>query len=47
MKIKVNYIHNNPVKAGLVDEDIKWKYSSARNYLKDDHSVLAIDLFEL
>ncbi len=32
MKIKVDYIHNNPVKRGYVDEDIHWRYSSARDY---------------
>ncbi|MFT6334534.1 MAG: REP element-mobilizing transposase RayT [Halioglobus sp.] len=30
---KVNYIHQNPVKAGFVDEAQEWIYSSARNYL--------------
>ena len=28
---KVEYIHNNPVKRGLVYEDRDWYYSSARN----------------
>ena len=42
MRIKVNYIHNNPVKAGLVKEDIKWKYSSARNYFLGDNSIIEI-----
>ncbi len=32
MKIKVDYIHNNPVKRGYVDEAIHWRYSSARDY---------------
>ena len=32
MNQKVEYIHNNPVKHGYVDEDIHWRYSSARNY---------------
>jgi putative transposase len=40
---KLNYIHQNPVKAGLVIDPIDWKYSSARNYSGDD-SVLKIDL---
>lgn len=39
---KINYIHNNPVKAGFVTNPIHWKYSSARNF-QDDHSVLEID----
>ena len=28
-----DYIHQNPVKAGLVDTEVAWKYSSAGNYL--------------
>lgn len=44
---KIEYIHNNPVRRGYVDEPAHWIYSSARNYLKDDHSVLAIDTMEL
>ncbi len=29
---KIDYIHNNPVKAGFVDESQYWKYSSAMDY---------------
>ncbi|HEY6951022.1 MAG TPA: transposase [Bacteroidota bacterium] len=29
---KLDYIHNNPVKAGLVDKVENWKYSSAPDY---------------
>lgn len=32
MKSKINYIHLNPVRAGLVDEAEDWEYSSARFY---------------
>jgi REP element-mobilizing transposase RayT len=32
MKIKIDYIHNNPVKRGYVDEAVHWRYSSARDY---------------
>ena len=39
----VNYIHNNPVKRGYVHKPEHWKYSSARNYLLDDHSVIELD----
>lgn len=41
---KLNYIHNNPVKAGFVTNPIDWKYSSAKNYANDDHTVFEIDL---
>ncbi|MCG2420102.1 transposase [Aequorivita sp. F47161] len=39
---KFDYIHNNPVKAGLVTEPWEWKYSSARNYAELD-AVIEID----
>jgi len=29
---KINYIHQNPVKRGYVDEAAHWRYSSARDY---------------
>ena len=41
--IKRNYIHNNPVKAGIVCKPEDYKYSSAKNYIFDDHSVLLVD----
>jgi putative transposase len=31
---KLEYIHNNPVRRGYVDEATQWRYSSARNYAK-------------
>ena len=40
---KIEYIHQNPVKRGFVREPQDWKYSSAVNYILDDHSVLEID----
>ena len=40
---KIKYIHNNPVKAGIVEEPEDYKYSSARNYINEDHSVLTVD----
>ncbi|MCK5148761.1 transposase [bacterium] len=30
---KIEYIHNNPVRRGYVEEAVHWRYSSARNYL--------------
>jgi REP element-mobilizing transposase RayT len=32
MRQKLEYVHNNPVKRGYVDEAVHWRYSSARNY---------------
>jgi putative transposase len=29
---KLEYMHNNPVKRGYVDDPVHWRYSSARNY---------------
>jgi REP element-mobilizing transposase RayT len=29
---RLNYIHQNPVKAGFVDNPYEWVYSSARDY---------------
>jgi putative transposase len=29
---KLEYMHNNPVKRGYVDDAVHWRYSSARNY---------------
>ncbi|MBI2431931.1 MAG: transposase [Candidatus Hydrogenedentes bacterium] len=44
---KIEYIHNNPVRRGWVDLPEHWRYSSARNYLLQDHSVLEIDQLPL
>ena len=32
MRDRINYIHNNPVKRGYVDDGVHWRYSSARDY---------------
>jgi len=32
MRQKIEYIHQNPVKRGYVDEAVHWRYSSARDY---------------
>lgn len=42
-RTKLNYIHNNPVKAGLVASPNDYPYSSARNYGASDHSIIRID----
>ncbi|MDH4222354.1 MAG: transposase [candidate division Zixibacteria bacterium] len=43
MKVKLDYIHNNPHKAGLVKEPADYLYSSFRNYYLNDNSVFKID----
>ncbi len=40
---KLHYIHLNPVKAGIVSKPEEYKYSSARNYINNDHSVIRVD----
>ena len=42
-RIKLEYIHNNPVKAGLVSKAVDWKYSSAVNWLNDSKGILPVD----
>jgi REP element-mobilizing transposase RayT len=44
LQIKIEYIHNNPVKAGFVDQPEQWKYSSARNYILGDHSLMSVSI---
>ncbi|RKR06002.1 REP element-mobilizing transposase RayT [Flavobacterium sp. 90] len=41
---KLKYIHQNPVKSGFVIDAVDWKYSSARNYSNNDHTILEIHL---
>ena len=42
LKIKMEYIHLNPVRRGLVVNPEDWKYSSSRNYILNDNSVIQI-----
>lgn len=41
---KLNYLHNNPVRKGYVDQPEQWRYSSARNYLLGDESLIKVEL---
>jgi len=43
---KVNYIHQNPVRAGLVERAEDYRWSSARHWLKcpRDDEPLRVDL---
>lgn len=46
LRQKLDYIHNNPVRAGLVDRPEDWRYSSARDYL-GQVGMLEIDVIEV
>ncbi len=43
LRQKLNYIHRNPVRAGLVEKAEDYPYSSYRNYIFNDHSLIEID----
>ena len=43
LESKLEYIHNNPVKAGLVEEPWEYLLSSARDYMTDRKGLLDID----
>ncbi|MBN2202396.1 hypothetical protein JW777_10610 [bacterium] len=43
VKQKIEYIHHNPVRKGFVENCEQWKYSSARNWLLEDDSIIEID----
>lgn len=40
---KLDYIHMNPVRAGIVESAVEYPYSSCRNYFKNDISLIEID----
>lgn len=44
---KIEYIHNNPVKAGLVSNAEDWRYSSARAYLLREPTYPPTDIMDL
>ena len=43
---KLDYIHNNPVKRGYVDDPAHWRYSSYRNYMGQG-GVLTVTILEV
>ena len=43
---KLNYIHNNPVKAGIVRLPEEYVYSSASNYKENDDCVIEVDVID-
>ena len=42
LRIKLEYIHNNPVRAGLTENALDWKYSSAVDWLSDKKGMIDI-----
>ncbi|MBN2448608.1 MAG: hypothetical protein JXO22_17920 [Phycisphaerae bacterium] len=44
---KINYLHDNPVRRGLVPRPQDWRWSSARHYAERTDGVLAPDLDSL
>ncbi|MDP8205724.1 MAG: transposase [Candidatus Electryonea clarkiae] len=42
LKVKLNYIHNNPVKAGLAELPENWRWSSAGDYYCDRKGPLPV-----
>ncbi len=39
---KLHYIHENPVRAELVREATRWRWSSARDYYTDDEGAVPV-----
>ncbi|MFQ5652387.1 MAG: transposase, partial [bacterium] len=44
---KLEYMHDNPIHKGFVDKPEGWLYSSARNYVLGDHSVIEVELLQM
>jgi REP element-mobilizing transposase RayT len=42
-RVRLEYMHNNPLKAGLVKEMEDYRWSSCRNYHLGDDSLIEID----
>jgi putative transposase len=42
-RIKIEYVHHNPVKAGLAERAIDYPYSSARDWLTGTEGLVPID----
>jgi REP element-mobilizing transposase RayT len=43
LKQKLDYIHLNPVRAGIVETSADYPYSSYRNYYHNDNQMIEID----
>lgn len=44
LRSAIDYIHNNPVRSGLVKSTLEWKWSSARAYEGLEHGPLQVDI---
>jgi len=40
---KLTYIHNNPIRAKLIEKAEDYLFSSARNYILEDNSLITLD----
>lgn len=45
LKQKIDYVHCNPVRRGLVSKPEDWVFSSARNYISNDETIITVDKF--
>lgn len=43
LRQKLKYMHDNPVRASLVEAPADYPYSSARNYERDDNTLITVD----
>ncbi|MCE5198804.1 MAG: transposase [Armatimonadota bacterium] len=43
---KLEYMHNNPLRKGLIEKQEHWRYSSAGLYLNGSGGLLELDAFE-
>ena len=41
---RLSYTHQNPVRAGIVEKEVDYLYSSARNYYEGMNGLMEIDL---
>ncbi|MDF1543879.1 MAG: transposase [bacterium] len=44
LRKSIDYIHNNPVKAGLVQSPDEWEWSSFKDWANLGHGPIAVDL---
>lgn len=42
-RIKLEYVHNNPVRQKLIDNPIDWEFSSAKQWLTDSTDIVKVD----